>query len=135
MLARFNDRIFLQDGRWFLWDSMLDLFRPIDGYAWNGTRYDLDDRAYRTDPMSKTYCFGTVEMLAHCVELTKKYKHKTVHSVSFLTIGDPVWFRDRPVSFTPCATKDIASWKRLVNGRARTCRQRSNKRFTKRNLK
>ena len=75
-------------------------------------------------------------MLARCVELSKKYEDRisTVPTASFLAIGDFVWFRDRPVTFTKCAPRDVASWKRLVNGNARTCKRRSNKRFTKRNI-
>ena len=136
MLTRFHDRVFLQEGRWFLWDPSLGTFRPIDGYAWNGTQHVVLDQAYCSDPMSKLYCFGTPELLAKCVEMTKKYESKiaNVPSALYLAIGDFVWFRDRPVTFTSCAPRDLASWKRLVNGHARTCKRRSNKRFTKRNL-
>jgi hypothetical protein len=136
MLTRFNDRVFLQEGRWFLWDPTLGLFRPIDNYAWNGTKYEVDDHVYCTDPLSKTYCFGSAEMLSHCIALTKKHEDRIpdVPTASYLAIGDFTWFRDRPVSFIGCSPRDVASWKRLVNGHARTCKRRSNKRFTKRNL-
>jgi len=137
MLTRFNHRVFLQEGRWFIWDPSLGLFRPIDNYAWNGTKYEVDDRAYCTDPLSKTYCFGSAEMLARCVELSKKYEDQIykVSTASYLAIGNFTWFRDRPVTFTKCAPRDVASWKRLVDGRwPRTCKRRSIKRFTKRNI-
>lgn len=136
MLIRFNDRIFLHETQWFIWESCLGLFRPIDGYAWDGTAYRVLDTAYCTDPLSKTYCFGTAELLAKCVELSKKYEPSfpTVPTASYLDIGTPTWFRDRPMTFTPCASRDALSWKRCVNGHARTCKQRSKKRFTKRNL-
>jgi hypothetical protein len=137
MLTRFNDRVFLQEGGWFVWDSSLGLFRPIDGFGWNGESYEVDDKAYRTDPLDKTFCFGSVETLAICVELTKKYESRvsTVPEAKFFAIGTPVWFRDRPVSFTPCAPQDLQSWKRLTKGNTRTCKRRSKIRFTKRNNK
>lgn len=119
-----------------MWDSSLGLFRPIDNFAWNGTAWVVDDIAYRKDPMEKTYCFGSAEMLATCVALSKKYDSKveTAPVVSYLGLGSPVWFRDRPVNFTHVAQQDVASWKRLVKGRARTCRRRSTNKFTKRTL-
>ena len=136
MLARFQDQVFLQEGRWFVWDSSLSLFRPIDGFAWNGTAWVLDDRAYRTDPLDKAYCFGSGEMLAHCVELTKRHESavETAPKATWLSIGNPVWFRDRLVNLTHAAPHDLISWKRLVKGHARTCKRRSSKKFTKRNL-
>jgi hypothetical protein len=136
MLVRFNDRVFLQEGQWFLWDTSLGLFRPIDNYAWDGTKYVVDDIAYRKDPLLKTYCFGSGRMLAKCVKLSKKYESEIDKAPvpTFLSIGTPEWFRDRPVNFTHAATKDAASWKRLVNGNRRTCKQRSSKRFTKRTI-
>lgn len=135
MLVRYQDRVFLQDGRqWYLWDSALDMFRPIDGFAWNGDAWVVDDRAYCMDPLSKTYCVGS--MGAQCAELTKKYgdKVEAAPTASYISIGVPVWFRDRPVNFTHAASRDASSWKKLVNGHARTCKRRSANKFTKRNL-
>jgi hypothetical protein len=135
MLVRYQDRVFLQDGgQWYLWDSALSMFRPIDGFAWSGTAWVVDDRAYCKDPLSKTYCFGS--MGARCTELTAMYADRieTVPTASYLSIGTPVWFRDRLVNFTHAASHDVPSWKKLVNGRARTCKRRSANKFTKRNL-
>jgi hypothetical protein len=119
-----------------MWDSGLDLFRPVDSFAWNGTAWEVDDRAYRMDPTDKTYCFGSAEMVATCKELSKVYRHaiSTAPTASYLSIGSPVWFRDRLVNFTHSAPRDVACWKRLVNGHARTCKRRSSKKFTKRTL-
>jgi hypothetical protein len=136
MLAKFQEHVFLHEGRWYVWDTALFMFRPIDGFAWNGFTWKLDDRAYCKDPLEKTYCFGSAEMLQTCVDLGKKYEDKIEHAptASYLTLGNPQWFRDRPVSFTHAAPRDVASWKRLVKGRARTCKRRSSNKFTKRNL-
>jgi hypothetical protein len=136
MLVRFQDETFLMVSRWYVWDSSLGFFRPIDSYAWDGNVWILDDLAYRTDPLDPTYCFGSAEMLAICAELTKKYEPAIEHAptASWLSIGRPVWFRDRLVNFTHDAPRDVPSWKRLVNGHARTCKRRSSNKFTRRNL-
>ena len=136
MLVRYQDRVFLQEGRWFMWDSGLDLFRPVDSFAWNGSTWEVDDRAYRMDPTDKTYCFGSAEMVATCRELSKVHRSaiSTAPTASYISIGTPVWFRDRLVNFTHSAPRDVPSWKRLVNGHARTCKRRSSKKFTKRTL-
>jgi hypothetical protein len=136
MLTKFQDRVFLKEDRWYIWDTSLGLFRPIDNFAWNGTAWVVDDIAYRRDPMEKTYCFGSPEMLANCVALSKKYESKidNVPTASYLGLGTPVWFRDRPVNFTHSASRDMASWKRVVKGHARTCKRRSTNKFTKRTL-
>jgi hypothetical protein len=136
MLVRFQDRVFLKEDRWYMWDSALGLFRPIDNYAWDGTTWSIDDQAYRQDPLEKSYCFGSTEMLARCVELSKLYEPRveTAPLASYISIGTPQWFRDRPVNFTHAAPRDVLSWKRLVRGRARTCKRRSTNKFTKRTL-
>ena len=136
MLVRFQDRIFLQQGRWYLWDSAIGLFRPIDGFAWNGSGWTVDDHKYRTDPLEKTYGFGTAELLAKCIELSKIYEARiqSAPTACYLSIGTPQWFRDRPVNFTHSALRDVASWKRMTQGRARTCKRRSTNKFTKRTL-
>jgi hypothetical protein len=137
MLVKFQDQVFLQVTlRCYVWDSGLGFFRPIDGYGWNGTEWVLDDKAYRKDPLEPTYCFGSATMMAICAELTKKYGPavETAPTASWISIGTPVWFRDRPVQFTHAAPRDLASWRRLVKGRARSCKRRSTNKFTKRNL-
>jgi len=136
MLVHFQDETFLMVSRWYIWDSGLGFFRPIDGYSWNGNVWIVDDLAYRTDPLEKTYCFGSVEMLATCAELTKQYESaiECAPTASWLSIGRPTWFRDRLVNFSHDAPRDVASWKRLVNGHARTCKRRLSNKFTRRNL-
>ena len=136
MLVTFQGHTFLHEGRWFIWDTGMDIFRPIDNFAWNGTTWVVDDHAYRIDPLDKTYGFGSVEMLVKCVALGATYGQKIENApvASYLAIGHPVWFRDRPVTFAHKAPRDVPSWKRLVQGRARTCKRRSSNKFTKRNL-
>jgi hypothetical protein len=142
MLVRFADHIFLtQNTQTFVWDTAIGMFRPIHTVGWDGYRMNINDDCYTADPMSETYGFGTPEMYKVCMNLTNMYESKVnspsgVPTSSFLNVGEVVWFRDRPIAFTPCAPKDIQSWKRLVAGHPRTCRRRpANKnKFTKRNL-
>jgi len=136
MLVTFQGHTFLHEGRWYLWDTGMELFRPIDNFAWDGTAWVIDDKLYRQDPMQKTYGFGSVDMLVNCVRLGEKYGQTiaSAPTASYLAIGKPEWFRDRPVTFTHKAPRDVASWKRMVRGRARTCKKRSSNKFTKRNL-
>ena len=139
MLVRFADQVFLHNTSWFIWDTAIGMFRPIHGFAWDGYQMIVNDACYTADPMDETYGFGSVEMYKTCMDLTNLYEDKipSAPTASFLDLGDLVWFRDRPVSFTSCAPRDLASWKRLVNGRPRTCRHRDShakNKFTKRNL-
>ena len=136
MLVTFQGHTFLHEGRWFIWDTGMDLFRPIDNFAWDGNSWVVDDRSYRKDPLEKTYGFGSVETLVRCVKLGETYgdKIESAPVSSYLAIGTPEWFRDRPVTFTHKAPRDVGSWKRLVKGRARTCKKRSSNKFTKRTL-
>jgi len=139
MLVRFEDRIFLHETSWYVWDTAIGMFRPIHGFAWDGYQMVINDECYTADPMDDTYGFGSPEMYKTCMELTNTYEDKIpkAPTASFLDLGELVWFRDRPVSFTSCAPRDITSWKRLVKGRPRTCRRRNSyakNKFTKRNL-
>jgi hypothetical protein len=136
MLVAFQGHTFLHEGRWFIWDTGMELFRPIDNFAWDGSAWVIDDHIYRKDPLEKSYGFGSVEMLLKCVRLGEIYGQKinTAPAASYLAIGSPVWFRDRPINFTHKASRDVSSWKRLIKGHARTCKKRSSNKFTKRNL-
>lgn len=111
------------------------MYRPIDGLRWTGTDLKLDDRAYCTDPMDDLYGFGTHRMYNHCFNLSQSFGDiENAKPVPFLTIGTPEWFRDRPIALTPCAPRDIESWKRM-NLRRKTVRRHVRKTFTKRNTK
>jgi hypothetical protein len=137
MLVRFQDKVFLNIGsKWFIWESSWDRYRPIDGMKWNGTQFILDDVAYCTDPSSELYGYGSQTMSDFCSALGEKYDATKAKQVDSIAIGNsPIWFRDRMISLTPCAPKDVASWKRMLcGGRARTCRNITRNRFTKRNL-
>jgi len=135
-MIRYGDRVFLHEGsRWYLWESSWKMYRPIDGLRWTGTDLKLDDRAYCTDPMDDLYGFGTHRMYNHCFNLSQSFGDiENAKPVPFLTIGTPEWFRDRPIALTPCAPRDIESWKRM-NLRRKTVRRHARKTFTKRNTK
>jgi hypothetical protein len=128
-----GDHTFLDyKGYWFVWEPSWDKWRPIDGYRWNGTSFVLDDGPYCTDPLDPTYGFGSAPMMRICELL--ECKRSDAVSVETPAIGETTWFRDRFVSLTPCAPTDLASWKRLVKGKPRTCRRPPpGKKLTKRN--
>lgn len=137
MLVRFADHIFLtQNNQTFIWDTAIGMFRPIHSFGWDGYRIDINDVCYTADPTDNTYGFGTPEMYKVCMDLTNTYESKlgAAPTSTFLSAGDVVWFRDRPITFTPCAPRDIHSWKRLVKQHPRTLRSHKSNRFTKRNL-
>ena len=136
-VVKFKDRVFLfTQGKGYLWEPAWALFRPINGYNWDGTRFRIDDSEYCMDPTDELYGFGTPEMKKHCEELTEDYEDDvtTAPGTMFVEIGNLEWFRDRPVSFTPCAPRDIGSWKKLSKGRVLTCRRHPRNKFTKRTL-
>lgn len=137
MLVRFHDTVYLHiKSRWFVWESAWSMFRPIDGLAWDGAKYIMNDTAYCSDPTSKYYGFGSEPMYTLCYHLTHEYSEKVADAptVPSLTIGPSTWFFDRTMSLTPCAPTDKSSWRRAINGKRKTLRVLTRKTFTKRNL-
>lgn len=115
----------------FVWESVWKGFRPITSVAWNGVRHVVEDSNYRSDPTERLYGYGSREMVVLCEALTKKYSKQV--AVRRPEYGEGAeWFRDRMVVFTPCAPRDGLSWKRLCNGRRKTCRQQPRGRHTTR---
>ncbi len=134
MLYDFQDRIFLEHRKyWFVWEPAWENFRPIQDVTWTGSTFQINDDVYCSDPMSPVYGYGSAQMLHICELLHDKYSETPV-KVSSLPIGME-WFRDRMVSLTPCAPRDIKSWKRMVHNHGRTCRKAPRgKRLTRRKL-
>ena len=131
MLYEFNETLVLEyKGWWFLWEPAWDSFRPIDNIQWNGSKFVIDDKLYCSDPTDPLYGYKTSSMKQVCELLTEQRKETPVQA---LPLKNPEWFFDRRVSLTACAPRDIASWKRMVKGKHRTCRKapKGNK-FTRR---
>jgi hypothetical protein len=135
-MIRCGDRVFLHEGsRWYIWESSWGMYRPIDGLKWDGTTMRLDDKAYCVDLTDPLYGYGDERMYNKCFHLTQEFSDiETAKSVPFLSVGTPEWFRDRPVVLTPCAPRDVDSWRRM-NLKRRTVRNHPRKTFTKRNTK
>lgn len=135
MLYDFNDQLILEHkGWWFLWETAWDSFRPIDNVQWDGTRFVYDDREYCSDPSDPLYGYGS-EVMKDLCELLGESRHELPEEVDCLRIGQLEWFFDRPLSLTPCAPRDHASWKRMTGGKHRTCRSSRSSRgrkFTRR---
>lgn len=132
MLYEFHDKTFLEyRNYWFVWESAWESFRPIQAVSWDGQTFQIQDDLYCSDPTSELYGYGIRQMVQLCELLKDKY-NETPIKVSSLPIGSE-WFRDRYVSLTPCASRDIQSWKRMVQNKGRTCRrQPRGKKLTRR---
>jgi len=114
MIHRFHDRAYLHvASRWFVWEPAWSLFRPVDGLAWDGTKFVLDDGAYCADITDRQYGFGSEEMYQMCSKLSEVWADKVPDApvAKVLTIGKAEWFFDRPMVITPCAPRTKESWK------------------------
>lgn len=133
MLYEFQDKLFLEHKRfWFVWEPAWEQFRPIENVVWNGTSFDIQDKTYCADPTHTLYGYGSPQMRELCELLQDKAKD-VPFKVTTLPIGQE-WFRDRFVAFSPCAPRDVRSWKRMVQHKPRTCRKcPRGKRLTRRN--
>ena len=121
---------------WFLWEPAWRGFRPITSLSWTGTGFFLDDKQYCSDPSNELYGYGSEQMKQICTLLTQKFQPGLSNASEIKTpaVGSTEWFHDRFVSFTPCAPKDISSWKRLTKGRHDTLRRAPRNKLTRRVL-
>jgi hypothetical protein len=132
MLYDFNDQLVLEHkGWWFLWETAWDSFRPIHDVQWDGNRFVFNDREYCSDPTDPLYGYGSQVMKDLC-DILGDSIHELPIEVDCLRIGTPEWFYDRPLSLTPCAPRDMTSWKRMSKGHHRTCRRLRGRKFTRR---
>jgi hypothetical protein len=121
MLYEFHDKTFLEYKQWwFVWEPAWETFRPIQGVAWDGHTFQIQDDMFCSDPTDPLYGYGSSQMRELCGLLSERMGEPV--KVSTLPIGKE-WFRDRFVDFTPCASRDIQSWKRMVHNKPRTCRK------------
>ena len=114
MIHRFHDRAYLHvASRWFVWEPAWSLFRPVDGLAWNGIKFVLDDAAYCADITDRQYGFGSEEMYQLCSKLSEAWAGEVPDApvAKVLTIGKTEWFFDRPMVITPCAPRTKESWR------------------------
>ena len=135
-MIRFGDRVFLHhESRWYMWESSWGMYRPVDGLRWTGSTMMLDDHAYCKDMTDPLYGYGDERIYNKCFHLTQEFSDiQNAEPVVFLTIGPAEWFRDRFVAMTPCAPRDMQSWKNM-NLRRRTFRKHPRSAYTKRNIK
>lgn len=134
-IVQFQDKTFLQYKKfWFLWEPAWDSFRPIDGIVWNGSSYAIEDNSYCKDPLDEHYGYGSAQMKQVCEVLHEKYTPEAKR-VSGLDTGNSEWFYDRFVGITAHAPRDRQSWKRMIQGKHRTCKNPPRgKKLTRRNL-
>jgi hypothetical protein len=135
-ILQFQDHTYLQyKNLWFVWESCWDSWRPVQSLSWDGRRF-LPASDCMKDPLDELYGFGSSQMKQLCDYLTETYSPKNARNVSFLSFGNTRWWRDRSVAVVDCADQSVASWKRMCNGRCRTCRQApKGKKLTRRQVK
>jgi hypothetical protein len=134
-VVQYQDTTFLHyKTYWFVWEPAWSLFRPIQSFAWNGTSFVVDDSLYCKDITDPNYGFGSAPMKELCEKLTELFEPQiaTSRKIDTPEIGPLIWFRDRRVSITPCCVTDVSSWKRLTNGRSKTCRRGNAFQYTRR---
>lgn len=131
----FQNHLFIKHKhQWFVWESAWDSFRPIQAFAWNGSRFIIDDQPYCKNPFDQFYGYGSLEMKVLSQQLTAKYKDKEfIHQ--FPVIGQSEWWFDRDIVLTKCCPRDKATWKRYSAGQCRTLRHLTRNKFTRRNRK
>lgn len=135
MLYSFRDRLVLEyKGWWFVWEEAWDSFRPIQAIRWDGQAFRFEDDETCSDPLDPLYGYGSEPMKDLCELLGEHLTLTIPDDVDTLVAGPtPEWFFDRHVGLHPCAPRDHASWKRMVQGHGRTCRKApKGKRFTRR---
>jgi hypothetical protein len=133
-LYEFRDNTFLEyKGYWFVWEAAWDAFRPIQKIVWTGSSFRIVDTQFCSDPTDELYGYGSESMMKLC-ELLRDRHDLPATPVESLPIGGKEWFRDRFVAMDTCAPRNALSWKKLVQGRGRTCRKAPRgKKFTRRN--
>jgi hypothetical protein len=132
-LFEFRENTFLEyKGYWFVWESAWEAFRPIQNVVWTGSSFRIVDTQFCSDPTDPLYGYGSESMMKLCELLRDRHGLPATH-VESLSIGRKEWFRDRFVALDTCAPRNVASWKKLVQGKGRTCRKAPRgKKFTRR---
>ena len=126
MLYDFRDRLVLEYKQWwFVWEESWESFRPINGIAWDGTTFRINDREYCSNPFDPLYGYGSERMKELCDVLGDiRVDEPPVEVDTLLTAPASMeWFYDRRGALTPCAPRTRESWKRMVRSHPRTCRK------------
>jgi hypothetical protein len=143
-LIKFRDQIYGKHlSELFLFDTLWESFRPINGVVWNGEALVVDDSRFKLDLFDENYGYGSTEKKRLCKYLTENTEISTIHEFS-----NPIefwkwsgqqnvkWWKDRPIVFeNSCIDRETNSWKnylRYLNSRAKTLRRSLKGRLTRR---
>jgi hypothetical protein len=143
-LVKFRDQLYGKHlNELFIFETLWESFRPINGIVWNGEALVPDDSSYKTDLFDEHYGYGTVEK-----KRLSKYLTEITELGSFKEISSPIdfwkwsgqknvrWWKDRPIIFeTSCSDKSDSAWKKYLaylNTRAKTLRRPLKGRLTRR---
>jgi hypothetical protein len=122
------------DNQFFIWDSSWETFRPVEKIAWNGSKVIVIDSKYKSDIFDPYYGFGSREMNLKCLNLSQTTDLEIPENTDIKWLTEE-WWRDRRCNFSPCAEKDVTSWRRYLkytNAKHRTIRIHTKNRATKR---
>lgn len=143
-LIKFRDQLYGKHlNEFFVFETLWDSFRPINGLVWNGEGLMTDDSMFKTDLFDENYGYGTVEKKRLC-----KYLTEITELGNFKQIDNPIdfwkwsgqenvkWWKDRPIIFeTSCTGRSVSDWKHYLaylNTRAKTLRRPLKGRLTRR---
>jgi hypothetical protein len=121
----------------FIFDSVWEMFRPIEYLAWNGHEITYNDKKYKEDIFDIWYGFGSENMKLLCQKLTEEIELSQFKEIDGSEFLKKEWFFDRKCTFLPCSKKDKISWKnylKYLNKKHKTLRKNNNNNKTKRIL-
>lgn len=101
----------------FVWDTLLETWRPISSIGWNGYTITYDDHEYKKDIFSSSYAYGSPEMKELCKKLNifidKQKYSEDIHKL----FTKSEFFYDRKLEFLPSCQniKTKESWKRYLH--------------------
>lgn len=138
IFGKYNSQLFVFE---FSWDNV----RPIEYVGWNGNKFEIVDKKYKSDLFDQYYGFGSREMKLVCKTL---YNDTEFEPRRILT--NPAdfwrwcghrtqWWRDRECLFaSTCVNPTIESWKHLIricSSKTKTLKSKGKMRATRRSLK
>ena len=128
-------------GRYFVWDSCWEIFRPIDTLGWSGTSITWSSTSYTKDIFDEWYGFGSSPMKELCKQLTEHTElsgARKINDIWSWYTGSKVWWNDRTVCFlNDCVPRTSTNWKSYIkyrNSSRKTLKQKTPTNATKRLL-
>lgn len=137
-LIKIKESLYLKtETQMFIFDSVWEMFRPIDYLGWDGKQITFEDKKYKEDLFDSSYGFGSEEMKLLCQKYTDEIELSQFRESNGSEFLNKEWFFDRKCTFLPCSKKDKRSWQmylRYLNSKHKTLRNHHLNKKTKRSL-